>query len=76
MILKPCLILVDRAFCFLDEYVTIRFMRTPVALATQAQVERAGSVTQYANDSKSIQGACHLTTACRATHRRQRAPEV
>jgi len=54
----------------------VHAMRAPVDRATQAQGERAGSVQQYANDSISIQGACHLTTACRATRRRGRAPEA
>lgn len=54
----------------------VHAMRAPVDRATQAQEERAGSVQPCANDNKSIQGACHLTTACRATRRRWRAPEA
>ncbi len=52
----------------------VHAMRASVDRATQASGERAESVLQFANDSKSIQGACHLTTACRATRRKRRAP--
>ena len=55
LILKPCLI--SETGLFLDEYVTIRVMQATVVRDAQAQVERAGSVPQYANDSKSTQGA-------------------
>ena len=54
----------------------VHAMRVPEDRATQAPGERAEHVQQYANDSKSIQCECHLTSACRATRRKRRAPEA
>ena len=51
-------------------------MQVPVVHAIRALGERAKIVRQYANDTNSMRGDCHLTTACRATRRKRRAPEA